>query len=126
MSEPVAPGFRPSPTRPRAEPLPWTDIHLRLATKNEFVSLEVLRYLYISPAEPVLFMILHKKFKRQRICSNRATIWGRCLKLEQMGLIRILHGNPISLWPADSVNPENVKLLVTRCYKSLLGDFYLG
>jgi hypothetical protein len=43
-----------------------------------------------------------------------------------MGLIRILHGNPISLWSANSVNPENVKLLVTRCYKSLLGDFYPG
>jgi hypothetical protein len=126
MSDPVFADFRPSPTRPIAEPIPWIDIQLRLATKNEFVTLEILRYLYVTPAEPVLFMILHKKFKRQRICSNRATVWNRCLKLERMGLIRILHGNPISLWPADSVNPENVKLLVTRCYKSLLGEFYPG
>jgi hypothetical protein len=102
----------------------WSDIQLRLATKNEFVSLEILRYIYVNPAEPVLLIILLKKFKRQRICNHRATVWNRCLKLEQMGLIRILRGNPISLWPATNVNPENIKLLVTRCYKSLLGDFY--
>jgi hypothetical protein len=125
MPEPVPANFQPLSVQP-ASPISWVDIQLRLATKNEFVSLEVLRYLYVRPAEPVLLMTLHKKFRHQRICSNRATVWRRCLKLEQMGLIRVLHGNPISLWPADSVNPENVKLLVSRCYKSLLGDFYPG
>jgi len=125
MAEPPQTDSQPLPPQP-ASPISWVDVQLRLATKNEFVSLEVLKYLYVNPAEPVLFMTLHKKFRRQRICSNRATVWNRCLKLEQMGLIRILHGNPISLWSANSVNPENVKLLVTRCYKSLLGDFYPG
>jgi len=124
MREPVSADCRSFPAQPTGAPIPWVDIQLRLATKNEFVSLEILRYLYLSPAEPVLLMVVLKKFKRQRVCSNRATVWNRCLKLEQMGLIQILHANPISLWPADSVNPENVKLLVTRCYKSLLGDFY--
>lgn len=103
-------------------PFNWVDLQLQLATRNEFVSLEILRYLYMNPGEPVLLLILLKKFKRQRICSNRATVWSRCLKLESLGLVRILHGNPISLWPADEVNPEKVKLLITRCYKSLLGD----
>jgi len=88
--------------------------------------LEILRYLYVSPADPVLLMILHQKFKRQRLCSNRATIWNPWRKLERMGMIRILHGNSISLWPSESVNPETGKLLVARCDKSLLGEFYPG
>jgi hypothetical protein len=104
--------------------LTWTDIQLRLATKNEFVSLEILRYLYITPSEPALLMVLVARFRRQRICSDRRTIWNRCLKLEEMGLIQILHGNPISIWPARQINPDNINLLVRRCYKSLLGDFY--
>ena len=32
----------------------------------------------------------------------------------------------LSVWPADSVNPENVKPPVTRCYEGLLGEFYSG
>ena len=105
-------------------PIKWVDIQLQLATKNEFVSLEILRYLYVTPAEPVLFMILLKQFKARRLCSNRATVWKHCRRLEDMQLVKILHGNPISLWPARSVDPENVKLLLNRCYRSLLGDHY--
>ena len=115
----------PASGKPPA-PVPWVDVQLRLASRNEFVSLEILRYLYLNPAEPVLFMLLLKKFRRQRICRHRATLWDRCLKLERLGLLRVLHGNPISIWPVDGVNPESVRVLVARCYRSLLGDLYSG
>ncbi len=114
-----------SPEIRETQTIDWVDISIRLASRNDLLSLKILEKLYISPGMPFILDELVRSVIRPFNKRKKMTVWRRITYLRSLGLLETDHGKPLSIYPARNIERANISRLLQLCYSKMLGEAHV-
>ncbi len=88
-----------------------------LTRSRDLVALHILARVYRKPITPYVLNSLVKQLRL--LTRSKTTVYYKCKKLHEMGLIELVRGNPCLIFPRDDVSGEVIWSLVVSADQRL-------
>jgi DNA-binding transcriptional ArsR family regulator len=124
--QPPQPDLEPTAEEKNTLPDPvtarfWIEAFRELTLSRDILGLRILEKVYVSPGHPYVLDWLVKELRF--ITRSKSTVYYRLRRLHDMGLVDLVRGRPVVVWPKRDVESEVVRQLVASAARRL-GVFY--
>ena len=103
----------------------WVGIAVKLAVRNDILSLKILEKIYVSPGHPFILDELVKAVIKPVDKRKKMTVWRRVNFLKTLGLLETDSGKPMSIYPVRTIERQNISYLLKLCYGKIFGDIHV-
>lgn len=103
----------------------WVGTAVKLALRNDLLSLKILEKIYLTPGHPFILDELVKTVLFPPDPKRKMTVWRRVSFLKSLGLVEIVQGKPMSVYPVRTIDGRNISHLLKLCYSKMLGDAHV-
>ena len=109
----------------KSQSIDWVRVAIQLAARNDVLSLKILEKLYITPGHPFILDELLRVVIKPPDRKKKMTIWRRIMFLQSLGLVEIVKGKPMCIWPTRRIEKQNIAHLLKLCYAKMFGDLHV-
>ncbi len=120
ISQPALPN---QPVQPNQ--IDWVGTAVKLALRNDLLSMKILEKLYLTPGHPFILDELVKTVLSPPDRKKKMTVWRRISYLKSLGLVETDQGKPMSVYPIRTIDSRNISHLLKLCYSKMVGDAYV-